>query len=286
MLQRSPWLLRPTPVWLFAAIIIVPTALSFLVLETEAPPGYDWWLYGHGFDLWMQSGTPYEPQTQAWNPCLVTPYLYPPSSWPLMIVAKVVPYQLLGLAALPLLARPPRLILAPLAAALLLVGLPSGLFLGNVNVVMIGLLVLSFERGRVGGLAFAIAVAIKGYPIVLMPLLWGDRERLRWFAGVLAILVVSGTILLPSGWYDVGVSLLTQGPHCDLSLNPFGFLGPLRVLPAAVLVCVGWWLRSPTTTLAGATFMTGVVTRHYLPTLAATLRGEPLPAQNRQRRGD
>ena len=61
-----------------------------------------------------------------------------------------------------------------------------------------------------------------------------------------------------------------------MSLNPFAGLGLARLVPAGVLVLVGLRLRSPTLTLLGATFATGVVTRHYLVTFAAMLAVEPM----------
>jgi hypothetical protein len=193
-------------------------------------------------------------------------------------LAAFVPYQLLVLGPLPLLWHPPRLGLVPIAAACLFTGLGAALWLGNVNAIIVGLLCLAFVRGPIGGLALACAVAIKGYPIILLPLLWQDRARLKWFVGILGGLVLSGTLILgPGSWVDAAVTLMREGPHCDVSLNPFGGLGWWRVAPAALIVAAGWRWRSPTLTLLGSTFLTGVVTRHYLPTLAATMPHEPLP---------
>lgn len=80
------------------------------------------------------------------------------------------PYQFLALGTVPVI-WPPRLGLIPIAAVFLFIGLGAALWLGNVNVLILGLLSLAFRPGRVGGIALALAVAIKRYPLVLLPLL-------------------------------------------------------------------------------------------------------------------
>ncbi len=281
---RWAWLLAPTPRPFWIAVAVVSTAAWFLVGSFDAPPGFDWQIYGDGFRKWQQTGSPYEVLPPGWDPCRDYPYMYPPSSWPLLPLAATLPYQVVALGALPLLWTAPRLVFVPIAGALLFTGLGAGLWLANVNVLIAGLLSLAFLPGRAGGLALAIAVAIKGYPIVLLPLLWNDRVRLRWFMVTLAALAASGTVLLgPSSWRDMAVTLLGEGPHCDTSLNPFAGLGWWRIIPAAVIAATGWRLRSPTVTLLGTTLATGVLTRHYLPTLMATLPHEPFQPQKPRR---
>ncbi len=259
-------------------VAVVATGAWWLIPDKiDVGPGFDWQIYADGFRSWMQTGTPYTVPAQGWDPCREYPYLYPPTSWPLLPLAAALPYWLTAVGAVPLLLRPPAFVLVPVSAVLLFLGLGPAIYLANVNVLIAGLLILAFAPGRVGGVALAAAVAIKGYPIVLLPFLWRDRGRLTWFAGTLGVLAVSGTILFGiAGWTDFLTTLLRQGPHCDVSLNPFAGLGLARLVPAGVLVLAGLRLRSPTLTLLGATFATGVVTRHYLITFAAMLAVEPL----------
>ena len=262
-------------VWLIVAL--VPT-LIWLTLPRgdDGALFLDWSIYRHGWDLWQSAGTPYELLAPGWNPCTAYPYLYPPSSWPLMPVAAVVPPALVGLAVIPLLARPPRFWFLPLGAALLALGLGPAIYLGNVNLIVAGLLVLSFLPGRVGGVALGLVVAIKLYPIVLLPLLWSDRTRLRWFTATFAGLVVSGTVFFGlSGWRDFASTLLNEGPHCGATWNPLASLGALRIVIAGAIGLAGLALRSPTIAIVGTTWMSGVVTAHYLVTFAAALCSEP-----------
>jgi hypothetical protein len=271
-------LLASARVTFWLPLAILATAAWWLVPDKiDALPGFDWQIYAAGFRQWMATGTPYTVPALGWDPCREYPYLYPPTSWPLLPLAAIVPYWFTAIGALPLLLRPPAFVLVPISAVLLFLGLGPAIYLANVNVLVAGLLVLAFMPGRIGGSALAAAVAIKGYPIVLLPFLWSDRRRLTWFAGSLALLAVSGTILFGvGGWVDFATTLLRQGAHCDVSLNPFAGLGLARLGPAAALVLVGLGVRSPTLTLLGATFATGVVTRHYLVTLAAMLAIEPM----------
>ena len=267
------------PIWFWLPIAMLPTLAWLFVLPFQSatgPPFLDWNIYRHGLELWIERGTPYELLPQGWDPFRVHPYLYPPTSWPLMLLAAAVPPVLVGLGALPLLLRPPRMLLVPISAVLLVMGLGPALYLANVNLLVAGLIILSFLPGRWGGLAFAALVAIKLYPIVLLPLLWGDRTRLRWFAGTLAALAGSGTAFFGlTGWHDWLMTLLREGPHPDISWNPFTDLGPIRLLPAGLIALAGLAVRSPTLTLLGATWASGVVTNHYLITFAAALALEP-----------
>ena len=270
---------RRPPLLFWLPIALVPTAVWLFVLPFQAatgPPFLDWNIYRHGFDLWRSSGSPYEVLPSGWNPYTTFPYLYPPSSWPLMLIATLLPPVAAGLGVLPVLLRPPRLALVPASATLLILGLGTALYLGNVNLVVAGLIVASFLPGRWGGLAFGALVGIKLYPIVLLPLLWSDRTRRRWALGMIAGLMISGTLLLGlTGWRDFATTLLNEGPHPDIAWNPFASLGLIRVVPAALVALAGLVLRSPTITLLGATWSSGVVTNHYLVTFAAALAVEP-----------
>jgi hypothetical protein len=276
MVEVSP---RRPPVWFWVPIAVLPTLIWLFVLPSQretGPPFLDWNIYRHGFDLWRATGTPYEVLPPGWNPYTTFPYLYPPTSWPLMLIALALPPVAVGLGVLPLLIRPPWLSLVPVAAALLALGLGTALYLANVNLLVAGLIVASFLPGRRGGLAFGALVAIKIYPIVLLPLLWSDRVRARWALGTVAVLLVSGTLLFGiAGWRDFLTTLFNEGPHPDVSWNPFTSLGLARVVPAGLIALAGLALRSPTIALVGATWASGVVTNHYLVTFAAALAVEP-----------
>jgi hypothetical protein len=270
---------RRPPLLFWLPIALLPTAAWLFILPLQSatgPPFLDWNIYRHGFDLWRSAGSPYELLPAGWNPYTTFPYLYPPTSWPLMLIAVALPPLAAGLGALPLLLRAPRLALIPVSAVLLTLGLGPALYLGNVNLLVAGLIVASFLPGRWGGTAFGALVAIKLYPIVLLPLLWADRSRLRWSLAVIAVLLISGTVLFGlGGWRDFLTTLLNEGPHPDISWNPFTNLGLARLLPAGLIVLGGLAVRSPTLTLVGATWASGVVTNHYLITFAAALAVEP-----------
>lgn len=270
-----PWIL----------VVFVPAILWWSLLPaTDEGLFLDWSIYRHGWDLWRSIGTPYELLAHAWNPCESYPYLYPPSSWLLMPVAAVVPPIAAWLGILPLLARPPRLRYWPIGAALLAFGLGPALYLGNVNLIVAGLLALSFLPGRAGGVAFGVVVAIKLYPLVLLPLLWGDRSRLRWFAATFGGLLASGTIFFGlAGWRDFATTLLNEGPHCGPTWNPLADLGVVRIVVAGCIALAGVALMSPTMAIVGTTWLSGVVTAHYLVTFAAALSQEPSIATTRNR---
>lgn len=270
---------RRVPILLWLPVALLP-ALAWLFLlpfqSATGPPFLDWKIYREGLELWLARGTPYEVLPPGWDPFRMHPYLYPPTSWPLMLLAAVVPAGIVGLGAMPMLLRPPGLRLVPICAGLLVLGLGPALYLANVNLLVAGLIVLSFLPGRWGGLAFAALVAIKLYPIVLLPLLWGDRTRLRWFLGASGALFVSGTAFFGfAGWQTWIVTLLNEGPHPDISWNPFTNVGPLRIVPAGLIALAGLAARSPSLALLGATWASGVVTTHYLITFAAVLTVEP-----------
>ena len=267
------------PLWFWLPIFIGPTLVWLFVLPFQretGPPFLDWNNYRTGLDLWQSVGTPFVVLPPNWDPFILHPYLYPPTSWPVMFLAAALPPGAAAIGVVPLVLRRPQLILVPVAALLLALGLGPALYLGNVNLIVAGLIVLSFLPGRWGGLAFGALVAIKLYPIVLLPLLWGDRTRVRWFVATLGALAVTGTLFFGiQGWLDFATTLLREGPNPDISWNPFTSMGIARILPAGVIVLVGLGLRSPTVVLIGATWTSGVVTNHYLVTFAAVLAVEP-----------
>ena len=236
----------------------------------------DWDIYAKAWNAWLAAGTPYTVPPTGWNPCVTYPYLYPPTSWPILVLAGLLPPVAAWLGVVPLLARPPRLWAAPVAVALLGIGLVPALYLSNVDLLVAALVVLAFVPGPIGGLALAGAVALKGYPIVLLPFLWRDGARLRALLIGLAVLAVSGTLLFGfRGWTDFVATLAGEGPSCSTAFNPFLALGAGRVIAALIACAAGLLLRSPALALLGATFLTGVVTQHYLVTIAAALLVEP-----------
>ena len=146
---------RRPPLLFWLPIAVVPTLIWLFVLPLQRATGpafLDWNIYRHGFDLWRATGSPYELLPPGWNPYTTYPYLYPPSSWPLMLLAVALPPVAAGLGALPLLLRPPRLLVVPISAALLILGAGTALYLGNVNLIVAGLIICSFLPGRWGGL--------------------------------------------------------------------------------------------------------------------------------------
>ena len=214
------------------------------------------------------------------------PYLYPPTSWPLLLVAYL-PWPVVMLGLIPIALTPPRLGPAIPAVALFVVAVAHAVYLNNVNLVIAGLIVLAFRPGAVGGLALGAASAVKAYTVALLPLLWGDRTRLAWTLGVLAVLAVSGTVILGIGsWADFLTALLREGPYPpDMVFNPLTALGPGRIVAAVALTAAGIAVGSPTLTLLGATWVSAGTTIHYLLTFVAALcvepplRGRDLPAR-------
>lgn len=260
--------LRLTLLWVLAAFL--PTVLRFALFGSVGSYGFDWSIYRHGLELWVSTGSPYQVPPPGWDPLVWSPYMYTPASWSLLI-ATVLPAPLTLLALVPIAMTPPLFWLIPLGALFMLVGLGPAALSANVSLLVAGLLVLSFRPGRLGGLAFACALAIRPYPLVLLPFLWGDRERLRWFLGVTAALAASGTLLFGlDGWRDFVLTFLHESDNAP-SLSPFALLGSWRVVPALGVAALGLRLRSPTITLAGATWLGGYVSPHYYVTLAATL---------------
>jgi len=254
--------------WLLAAFL--PTVVRLALFGAVGSYGFDWSIYHHGLELWASTGSPYQVPPPGWDPLAWTPYMYTPASWPLL-VATVLPAPITLLALLPIALTPPTFWLIPLGALFMLIGLGPGALSANVSLLVAGLLALSFRPGRLGGIAFACALAIRPYPLVLLPFLWGDRTRLRWFLATTAALVVSGTLLFGLGaWRDFVLTFLHESDTAP-SLSPFALLGPLRAIPALGVAFVGLLLRSPTITLAGATWLGGYVSPHYYVTLAATL---------------
>jgi hypothetical protein len=265
----------PRPLWI--AVALVPVGIWLLIVRVDSASLFlDWSIYSRGWVLWRTAGTPYEVLAGGWNPCLSFPYVYPPSSWPLMPLAAALPAPLVAIGVVPVLVRPPRLWFVPLAVFCLAIGFGTALYLGNVNALVAGLLVLSFVPGRVGGIAFGLVVGLKLYPIILLPLLWGDRTRLRWFAVTFGGLAASGTLLLgPRSWLDFATTLVNEGPHCGTTWNPLAILGPLHYAAAGGIAALGLLAGSPTLTIVGVTWLSGVVTGHYLMTFAAALCVEP-----------
>ena len=91
MVDAAP---RRPPLWFWLPIAVLPTLIWLFVLPFQretGPPFLDWNIYLHGFDLWRSTGTPYEVLPPGWDPYTTYPYLYPPSSWPLMLLAAALP---------------------------------------------------------------------------------------------------------------------------------------------------------------------------------------------------
>ena len=262
---------RPAPLRIWLPVVLIPTAVILVVAPLILVGPLDWNLYRQDLGLWLAHGSPYAVPPDVYNPYVTYAYTYPPTSWPLLLVS-LLPPAAVWIAVIPILARPPQRWLVPLSAGLLTVGLAVGISLGNVSVILAGLLALSFVPGAIGGVAFAGATALRLYPIVLLPFLWADRVRLRWFVGSFAVLLVTGTLLFgTAGWLDWALIVTRLSPSIGPSWNPFGPLGIARIVPALAVTAMGLLARSPTLTLLGATWVNGHVTDHYLATIAAVL---------------
>jgi hypothetical protein len=261
----------PASLMLWVPVALVPALVTLYLSPAILVGPLDWNLYREDLGYWLTRGSPYVVPAQTYSPYETYAYTYPPTSWPLLLVS-ILPPAFVWVAVIPLLARPPQIWLVPVSAALLSLGLAIGISLGNVSVLMAGLLVLSFQPGKIGGIAFAGVVALRLYPLVLLPFLWSDRVRLKWFVATFGVLLVSGTLLFGlTGWRDWMLIIARLSSDIGLSWNPFGWLGALRIVPAIGIAVLGLWLRSPTLTLLGATWINGHVTDHYLITIAAVL---------------
>src|SRR5207253_8268983 len=93
----------PAPRWLWLIAAILPTAAWLLLVRVEAASLFlDWMIYRQGWLLWLSAGTPYQVLAPGWSPCQEFPYLYPPTSWPLLPLSAIVPPVAVGLGVLPL----------------------------------------------------------------------------------------------------------------------------------------------------------------------------------------
>ena len=275
---------RPVPLGIWLALIVVVSIVVAASLVRVVPAvvggvsafSLDWGIYADGRDLWLSTGSPYTVPPPGWDPEHVFPYLYPPTSW-LLLLLTYLPWPVVLLGLVPIALTPPRLGPAIPAIALYALAVGPSVYFGNVNVLIAGLIVIAFRPGVVGGIALAAASAVKAYPIVLLPLVWGDRRRLIWTMGTLVALAVSGTVILGIGsWGDFFTTLMHEGPYTRaLVFNPLVALGPLRVVAAAALIVVGLAVGSPTLTLLGATWISPGTTIHYLLTFTAALCVEP-----------
>ena len=90
---------RRPPLLFWLPVVLLPAFFWLFVLPIQAstgPPFLDWNIYRHGFDLWRSSGSPYELLPPGWDPYHTYPYLYPPTSWPLMVLAVLLPPTVVG----------------------------------------------------------------------------------------------------------------------------------------------------------------------------------------------
>lgn len=263
------------PMWV---LILIGGALVWLVPAVVAqlwPTFFDWQIYRHAAQLWQATGSPYSVPPPGWDAATTFPYLYPPTSWPLLVLVETVSPALLALGLVPFAAITPRVWASPAVGMLLFVAAAPALLLGNVNALVGGALVVAFVPGVVGGIGFAVAVALKGYPILLVPLLWADRRRMVAAAVLLSILIVSGTYLWGlESWMEWFQSLTTQGRYGD-TLNPLADNRAAALAAAALTVVMGLGAGSPTLVLVGATLATPALFVHYLLTYAAGLVQEP-----------
>jgi hypothetical protein len=261
---------------LIAACWLVP-ALLFSIPSNHV----DWLIYRDAATRWFTTGSPYESLGMNWNPNTQFPYIYPPSSWPLLLLASILPAPLLLAAYVPFLVQRPRLAFAPLVLAFLVFSFGPAFYWGNVNILVAALIVLTALPGAAGGVALAVAVALKGYPIVLLPLFWGDRRRTQAFLVTFVFLAAVGTVLFgPDSWIQWIRSVLGEGDmigqgNLTGAINPLLPLGSFRYVVAGLIAVAGLLVASPTLTIVGVTLLFQGVSVHYLLTFAAAALIEP-----------
>lgn len=252
------------------AVWIVP-ALAMGLTATFV----DWQIYREAAALWHATGSPYPTLPAGWDPDIYHPYLYPPTSWPFLAIVDVIPPGILCLALAPFVLVRPRRWASPLVAILLLVAAVPTILLGNVNALVAGALVVAFLPGVAGGVGLAVAVALKGYPILLVPLLWRDRRRLLVAVAVLAALAISGTALWGfDGWANWLSLLSNEGRYVD-TLNPLSDNRVASLGIALIGIAGGLVLGSPAIILTAFLLASPAVYVHYLLTIAAGLVSEP-----------
>jgi hypothetical protein len=271
----------PARYWILIVSLIAACWLVPAVMFSIPTNHVDWLIYRDAATRWLTTGSPYETLGTNWNPNTQFPYIYPPSSWPLLLLALVLPAPLLLVAYAPFLVQRPRLAFAPLVAFFLALSFGPAFYWGNVNILVAALIVLTALPGAAGGVALAVAVALKGYPIVLLPLFWRDRRRTQAFVVAFVSLAVVGTVVFgPDSWIQWVRSLLGEGEMIGQGnltgpINPLLPLGSVRYLVAGLIAGAGLCVASPTLALVGVTLLFQGVSVHYLLTFAAAAMIEP-----------
>jgi len=271
----------PARYWIPSVALIATCWLLPAFLFSIPTNHVDWLIYRDAAMRWFATGSPYESLGASWDPNTQFPYIYPPSSWPLLVLASILPAPLLLLAYVPFLVQRPRLAFAPLAVAFMIPSFGPAFYWGNVNILVAALIVLTALPGAAGGVALAVAVALKGYPIVLLPFFWGDRRRTQAFGVTFLFLAAVGTVLFgPDSWIQWIRSVLAEGDMVGQGnltgpINPLLALGSFRYLVAGLIAGAGLCIASPTLALVGVTLLFQGVSVHYLLTFAAAALIEP-----------
>jgi alpha-1,2-mannosyltransferase len=102
---------------------------------------------------------------------------------------------------------------------------------GQMNLVLLALLVLFWllaRKGRIwsAGFFLALAISLKAYPVVILPMLWVSRRRREIFATAMwmaAIMLVSGLTLPGVVWRDWLVRIVPNGGYGRI---PDGLFSP------------------------------------------------------------
>jgi hypothetical protein len=271
----------PARYWIPVVALIAACWLVPAFLYSIPTNHVDWAIYGDAARRWLTTGSPYESLGMNWNPNTQFPYIYPPSSWPLLLLAMALPAPLLFAAYLPFAIQRPRLAFAPLAAVCLAFSFGPAFYWGNVNILVAALILLAPLPGIGGGVALALAVGLKGYPIVLLPFFWGDSRWTRSFVVTVVFLSAVGTVLFgPGSWVGWIQAVLGEGATVGTgnltgAINPLLPLGSAHYVVAIVIACVGLIVASPTLALVGVTLIFQGVSVHYLLTFAAAAMIEP-----------
>ena len=309
--------------WLLAVIVIGFRALQFLTLTNEIQWGYDFSAYWVGARQVLEGLSPYLPSQLAgpYSPQQQFLYLYPPPLaalvtplafliagsykaaawvWTALAAAALVAsvlamYRSERLDRFALLAGRGRWLLV--AAAFAFPPVVGELVLGNVHLLLLGLLTLGWlgiQRGGgrgewIAGLAVGVAAVIKVFPAVI--LLWFLlTRRFRAAAGVVVGAMAVALVTLPltgiEPWLQYPTVLANLGPPSDTTdtLAPtvwlaeaIGFTPARVIVTAAGLALLAWAAlrldatRSFAVAVLVSVLIAPAVYHHYLALLVLPL---------------
>lgn len=309
--------------WLLAIVVLVFRALQFFALAKQIQWGYDFSAYWVASRLLLEGISPFQPAQLAgpYSPQQQFLYLYPPplaavvtplGNWIPTYRAAASIWATLGAAILatsvlllyrterigdrfPLLAGRGRWLL--LAAAFAFPPVIGELVLGNVHLLLLGLLTVAWvgvrsrdPRGEwIAGLAVGIATVVKVFPIVLVPWFLLTR-RSKAAAGavvgaaVLALVTLPITGILPWLQYPTVLANLSAPANTTDTLAPtvwlaesIGFTAARLIVTVAALGLMTWAAlrldatRSFAIAVVVSVLVAPAVYHHYLALLVLPL---------------